>query len=61
MRFQPICLMASKRMLIVDDEPSIGLSLQLILERDGYSVSICHSVEEFRRESPAARKLTQAD
>jgi two-component system nitrogen regulation response regulator NtrX len=41
--------MAQRRILIVDDEPNIGLSLQLILEREGYSVSICHSVEEFRR------------
>ena len=46
--------MASKRILIIDDEPNIGLSLQLILEREGYAVSICHSVEEFRRE--AARR-----
>ena len=46
--------MASKRILIVDDEPNIGSSLQLILEREGYSVSICHSTEEFRRE-PARR------
>lgn len=41
--------MASKRILIVDDEPNIGLSLRLILDREGYTVSICHSAEEFRR------------
>src|SRR5438105_2587197 len=40
--------MASKRIVIVDDEPNIGLSLQLILEREGYSVTICHSALDFR-------------
>src|SRR6266446_1607579 len=40
--------MTSKRIVIVDDEPNIGLSLQLILEREGYSVLIHHSAAEFR-------------
>ena len=40
--------MTSKRIAIVDDEPNIGLSLQLILEREGYSVLIHHSAAEFR-------------
>jgi two-component system nitrogen regulation response regulator NtrX len=34
--------------LIVDDEENIGRSLRLILEREGYSVSICHSASEFK-------------
>src|SRR5437762_72784 len=41
--------MASKRIVIVDDEPNIGRSLQLILDREGYAASICHSAAEFRK------------
>jgi two-component system nitrogen regulation response regulator NtrX len=37
-----------KRILIVDDEENIGRSLKLILEREGYGVSICHSLGEAR-------------
>src|SRR5688572_629210 len=37
-----------KRIVIVDDEPNIGPSLQLILEREGYAVSICRSAAEFQ-------------
>jgi two-component system nitrogen regulation response regulator NtrX len=33
-----------KRILIVDDEPNIGLSLRLILEREGYQTDTCHSI-----------------
>src|SRR2546421_10307748 len=40
--------MTSKRIVILDDEPNIGLSLQLILEREGYSALIHHSAAEFR-------------
>jgi two-component system nitrogen regulation response regulator NtrX len=40
--------MATKRILIVDDEPNIGRSLQMILEREGYGVGICHSASAFR-------------
>jgi two-component system, NtrC family, nitrogen regulation response regulator NtrX len=40
--------MASKRILIVDDEPNIGLSLQMILEGEGYDVLICQTAAEFR-------------
>ena len=47
--------MAAKRIVIVDDEPNIGLSLQLILEREGYLVVICHSAAEFRSRSAAQR------
>ncbi len=38
----------AKRVLIVDDEPNIGRSLKLILEREGYTVSLCASVGEGR-------------
>ena len=38
----------AKRIVIVDDEPNIGPSLRLILEREGYSVSTCVSAREFR-------------
>ena len=40
--------MPSRRVLVVDDEENIGRSLRLVLEREGYSVSVCHSVAEFR-------------
>ena len=43
--------MASKRILIVDDEENIGRSLKLILEREGYAVSVCRSIAEFRAQS----------
>src|SRR5215472_10985013 len=47
--------MATKRILIVDDEENIGRSLRLILEREGYAVSICRSVAEFRTHPDAGR------
>jgi two-component system nitrogen regulation response regulator NtrX len=37
-----------KRILVVDDEPNIGRSLSMILEREGYTVSVCSSVREGR-------------
>ena len=40
--------MASKRILILDDEENIGRSLRMILEREGYMVTICRSGHEFR-------------
>jgi two-component system nitrogen regulation response regulator NtrX len=36
-----------KSITIVDDEPNIGPSLRLILEGEGYSVSIFRSAQEF--------------
>ena len=36
------------RIVIVDDEPNIGSSLRLILEGEGYGVTICGSVAEFQ-------------
>jgi two-component system nitrogen regulation response regulator NtrX len=38
-----------KRILIVDDEENIGRSLRLILEREGYAVSVCRSAAEFQQ------------
>ncbi|MBK9170309.1 MAG: sigma-54-dependent Fis family transcriptional regulator [Bryobacterales bacterium] len=35
-----------KRILIADDEENIGRSLRLILEREGFSVSVCGTVAE---------------
>ena len=40
--------MPRKRIFIVDDEPNIGLSLQMILEGEGHSVSIGRTAAEFR-------------
>jgi two-component system nitrogen regulation response regulator NtrX len=40
--------MPSKRIAVVDDEPNIGLSLQMILEGEGYSVLVCRTAAEFR-------------
>jgi two-component system nitrogen regulation response regulator NtrX len=47
--------MASKRVLIVDDEENIGRSLRMILEREGYVVSVCRSAAEFNRHPDAQR------
>src|SRR5215471_19333125 len=47
--------MASKRVLIVDDEENIGRSLRMILEREGYGVSLCRSVADFERHPDAHR------
>src|SRR6266853_941408 len=45
----------SKSIIVVDDEPNIGVSLQLILEREGYNVSIFRSTKEFKSR-PHGRK-----
>jgi two-component system nitrogen regulation response regulator NtrX len=47
--------MASKRLLIVDDEENIGRSLRMILEREGYGVSLCKSVADFQRHPDSQR------
>jgi two-component system nitrogen regulation response regulator NtrX len=46
-----------RHIVIVDDEPNIGLSLRLILEGEGYGVSICDSAARFR----AVRAAGHAD
>jgi two-component system nitrogen regulation response regulator NtrX len=33
--------------VVVDDEPNIGSSLRLILEREGFRVTVCHSAADF--------------
>jgi two-component system nitrogen regulation response regulator NtrX len=47
--------MASKRVLIVDDEENIGRSLRMILEREGYAVNVCRTVAEFGRHPDVQR------
>jgi two-component system nitrogen regulation response regulator NtrX len=50
--------MAPKRhIMIVDDEPNIGLSLRLILEGEGYRVTTCESAAQFQ----ALRRNGRAD
>jgi two-component system, NtrC family, nitrogen regulation response regulator NtrX len=39
-----------RHIVIVDDEPNIGRSLQLILEGEGYRVSVFDSMSAFRKE-----------
>ena len=48
--------MPAKRVLIVDDEPNIGRSLRLILEREGYAVLTFTSVRGIAVERHAARR-----
>jgi two-component system nitrogen regulation response regulator NtrX len=43
------------RIAIVDDEENVGRSLRLILEREGYAVTVCRSAGEFRA-NPDARR-----
>jgi two-component system nitrogen regulation response regulator NtrX len=45
---------AQKRLLIVDDEENIGRSLRLILEREGFAVSLCGSLAEAKAHSQRA-------
>ena len=44
-----------RHIVIVDDEPNIGLSLRLILEGEGYRVSICDSLTRFQAQRAASR------
>jgi two-component system nitrogen regulation response regulator NtrX len=46
-----------RHVLVVDDEVNIGRSLQLILEGEGYRVTVCDSVSRFH----AARQNSRAD
>jgi len=46
--------MAQKRLLIVDDEENIGRSLRLILEREGFAVSVCGCLAEAKAHSQRA-------
>jgi two-component system nitrogen regulation response regulator NtrX len=49
--------MAAKRILILDDEPNIGSSLRMILEREGYAVSIARSIGEAKNAAANADAL----
>jgi two-component system nitrogen regulation response regulator NtrX len=44
-----------RHIVILDDEPNIGLSLRLILEGEGYRVTICHSTARFQAERGKGR------
>ncbi|HBY59016.1 MAG TPA: response regulator [Solibacterales bacterium] len=44
-----------KRVFVVDDEENIGRTLRLILEREGYAVSVARSAAEFRGHPDVAR------
>jgi two-component system, NtrC family, nitrogen regulation response regulator NtrX len=47
--------MHGKRILVVDDEKNIGISLRMILEGVGYSVEICRTAGEFQAYAGARR------
>ena len=38
--------MPGQRILILDDEPNIGSSLRLILEREGYAVTVTRTIAD---------------
>ncbi len=44
-----------KRILVVDDEKNIGVSLRMILEAVGYAVQVCRTAAEFRVHAGAQR------
>ena len=43
------------RIVVVDDEPNIGASLRLILEGEGYGVTVCGSIAEFQAQRSPGR------
>ena len=47
----------TRHIVIVDDEPNIGRSLRLILEHEGYRVTVCESAATFHAE----RRHVRAD
>jgi two-component system, NtrC family, nitrogen regulation response regulator NtrX len=47
----------TRHIVIVDDEPNIGRSLRLILEHEGYRVTVCESAAKFHAE----RRRVRAD
>ena len=49
--------MLTKRVLVLDDEPNIGGSLRLILEREGYSVTLARTIAEARSAAERADLL----
>jgi two-component system nitrogen regulation response regulator NtrX len=50
-------LISGRHVMVVDDEPNIGRSLRLILEGEGYRVTVCESAAKFQAE----RRKTRAD
>src|ERR1700728_1744495 len=52
--------MAAKRILVLDDEPNIGASLRLILEREGYSVTLARNIAEAKPFAERADRLLLA-
>ncbi|HEX6895709.1 MAG TPA: sigma-54 dependent transcriptional regulator [Bryobacteraceae bacterium] len=47
----------SQRILVLDDEPNIGNSLRLILEREGYAVSVARTIAEAKTAAANADAL----
>ena len=45
----------TRHIVIVDDEPNIGRSLRLILEHEGYRVTVCESAATFHAERRRGR------
>jgi two-component system nitrogen regulation response regulator NtrX len=45
----------TRHIVVVDDEPNIGRSLRLILEGEGYRVTVCESAAAFQAERSRAR------
>jgi two-component system, NtrC family, nitrogen regulation response regulator NtrX len=43
------------RVAILDDEENVGRSLRLVLEREGYAVTVCRSAAEFRAHADVVR------
>jgi two-component system nitrogen regulation response regulator NtrX len=48
-------MMRKRHIVILDDEPNIGLSLRLILEREGYRVTVCESAAALQAERTRGR------
>ena len=45
----------TRHIVVVDDEPNIGASLRLILEGDGYRVTVCDSAARFQAQRALGR------
>ena len=45
----------ARHVVVVDDEPNIGRSLRLILEGEGYRVTVCESAAKFHAERHSGR------
>jgi len=45
----------TRHIVVVDDEPNIGASLRLILEGDGYRVTVCDSAASFQAQRALGR------